>query len=212
MIFELRVRQINEDLLEKDLLTDYLTVSKELLVKLDPTIRTKFSKKGFSILENIYAGLDTEYVNIDALTNKLLSVQLSVNSKILVQIPTKQEFEFMEIDVLSGRELNQSNLSSINIKWDEIRKFINQSINRVRKLKFGNFDRDLEALINGLKTRKGEGILNSYIENNNRVTFIFERSRVKQYYKECSEFSFYNVVKTSYQLEEESLQDLSGKI
>jgi hypothetical protein len=88
--------------IDGDILSDYNTQSNELSVKLDPSIRIRIPKKGLSIIENIYTGFDTEYENVDNLRNKLLSVQLSVNTRTLVRFPLNDNFNLEEIGVLTG--------------------------------------------------------------------------------------------------------------
>ena len=103
MIFKMKIDWgINEG--QADLYTDYINMSKELLHKLDPSIRTKLSKRGISISHNIYTGFDTEYSNINSVSNKLLSIQLSVSSRTLVQFPFVKEFDYNEIEILTGKE------------------------------------------------------------------------------------------------------------
>jgi len=103
MIFKMRISDTMNEM-HADIYTDYINISKELLHKLDPSIRTKLSKRGISITHNIYTGFDTEYSNINSLCNKLLSIQLSVSSRTLVQFPNIKEFDYKEIDVLTGKE------------------------------------------------------------------------------------------------------------
>jgi len=92
----------------KDLLSDCMALGKDLLHKLDPSIRGKIAKKGISFTHNIYTGFDTEFINVDAVNNKLISVQLAVTSKTLVQFPGYNPFNFKEIDTLSGKELKST--------------------------------------------------------------------------------------------------------
>ena len=89
-----------------DLLLDYKNLSRDLLLKLNPMIRSKIGKKGASITQNIYTGFDTEYVNINTIKNKLLSVQLSVSSRTSLSLPMTPVFDYSEVDVLNGKNYN----------------------------------------------------------------------------------------------------------
>jgi len=205
-----QVNQVNqgEEFINDNLLIDYITLAKDILHKIDPSIRSKLTKRGISITQNIYTGFDTEYVNVDSLTNKLLSIQLSINTKTMVQFPLNNEFDFKEIDVLTGKELNSMNSKSNCINWSKIKEFINKSITYIRELKLGNYDDSFQILINGLKNYKNEkGEFLKYITKDNVIIFIFERSPIKQYFKECNSYKFVDLVRTSYQLVEKTLEN-----
>ena len=58
-----------------DLLDDLQSLERKLYDYLLPVIRESISKKGLSWHEDIYAGFDTEFVNINPFKNFLLSVQ-----------------------------------------------------------------------------------------------------------------------------------------
>ena len=100
---------------KKDLISDYMALSKDLMVQLDPSLRVKLVKKGLSIIENIYTGFDTEYKNIGSIENKLISVQLSVCSKILLKIKLVEDFNFVNLDIQTGKVQGQSDTSSKQI-------------------------------------------------------------------------------------------------
>ena len=85
-------------------------------MKLDPSIRSKLVKRGSSITQNIYTGFDTEYVNESTLYNRLLSVQLSVNSKTMLSLPLTPEFDYKEVDVLSGKDFKVKQVYGSNIR------------------------------------------------------------------------------------------------
>jgi hypothetical protein len=87
----------------EDHILDYAELSKSLLNKLDPSIRRLLLKRGISITQNIYTGFDTEFVNINANYNKLLSAQLAVTSKTLLKIPIEREFDFENLNVETNK-------------------------------------------------------------------------------------------------------------
>lgn len=199
----------------RDLLTDSLTLSKEIYHKLDPSIRLQISKKGILITQNIYSGFDTEYQKIDLAKNlnKLLSIQLSVNTKTMVRFPCKNKFDFRSIDVLTGNELgsriNNKNITE-SIAWWKIKSFINNTVDDIRVCKYGNFDKSIGKLVEGLKNYEIDGSKRiRYIDNGDTITFIFDRTEIKQYFNECNEFSFEELVKVSYQLVENDLEESS---
>lgn len=49
---------------ESDLTIDYEILTLKLYNMLDPAIRIKLHKRGVSLAQNVYTGLDTEYKNI----------------------------------------------------------------------------------------------------------------------------------------------------
>lgn len=88
---------------ESDLRVDYDILSMKVYNLLDPAIRVKLHKKGMSISQNVYTGLDTEYKNVSELENKLISVQLAINSKSYLRIPRLTPFKFASVNTLSGK-------------------------------------------------------------------------------------------------------------
>lgn len=95
----------NIDNLE-DLLANYKALSDELLHNLDTSIRSKITKKGLGIIQNIYTGFDTEYQVGDLKKlNKLLSIQLSVSTKTSIKLPKNTPYDFLALGVLSGEDL-----------------------------------------------------------------------------------------------------------
>lgn len=70
-----------------DFQADLINLNRELYGKIDPSLRNKIQKRGITIFQNIYTGFDTEYQNKDTKTNRLLSVQLAVNTHTFIKIP-----------------------------------------------------------------------------------------------------------------------------
>jgi hypothetical protein len=109
-----------EDGEKGDRCRDIAALMKEILNKLDPSIRVYLKKSGISILLNTYTGYDTEYQNVDSRTNKLLSVQLAVSSRILVKIPlNKINYKISAVDVSKGSLYDLKRISSL-INYDRI--------------------------------------------------------------------------------------------
>ena len=190
------VEDDSEDDLSEDAFVDFKVLSRDLYNNLDPSIRSKLTRRGISISKNIYTGFDTEYQNYSHPTeNILISVQLSVSGKMLLQIPKKVEFDFVEKEASTSRDLNKSQISSKFIKTELIHSVINESIDRIRLMKYGKYDEGLDKLARGLSN---EGVV-SFAKDDYTV-FVFERSPIEQYFKFCDEFKFIDVIRISYQL------------
>src|SRR5437762_2302733 len=128
-----------------DISSDYQTLSKEVYSKLDSSIRTKLQKKGITVMQNIYTGFDTEYKNIDLKYNKLLSIQMAVNTKILLKLPiVDEDYYFSSVETLTGK-VNPINCASEKIKYENILDEINISIKEVRMLKYKSVCKDEES-------------------------------------------------------------------
>lgn len=82
-----------------DLLCDLESVTKHLTSFLDPYIRIQLQKRGITVFQNLYTGFDTEYELNDArnFLNKLVSVQVAVQTRILIKIPlnTTQDISYV---------------------------------------------------------------------------------------------------------------------
>ena len=61
----------------------------DLTSRLDPSIRLQIQKRGVTIIQNTYTGFDSEYELLDqkSHTNKLISIQIAVQSRTLIKIP-----------------------------------------------------------------------------------------------------------------------------
>jgi hypothetical protein len=76
-----------------------------LLTKLLPnSIKRHLHNKSICLTNNVYAGFDTEFKNIDRNLNKLLSVQVSVNGCFTLKVPTlKNKHVFGSLDVSTNK-------------------------------------------------------------------------------------------------------------
>lgn len=212
----LKLYKLNEEIIFKlsqeddlsrdnDLLIDYKSLSKELYAKLDLSIRCKLMKKGMAINQNIYTGFDTEYHHEQGIFNKLLSVQGSVCYQTSIQLPLNEAFDFKEINVSTGKSLNKK-CDSKFISWYSIKLYIQNSITSIRQLKYGRFDIMISLLINELLVyKRDKGIHLITVNTENAITFIFERSVIRQFYHECEKYKFVDIVKDS-----KKLTDLEG--
>lgn len=196
MIYKIESKEEFKNL---EILLDYKNLSRDLLLKLDPSIRSKLVKRGSSITQNIYTGFDTEYVNESTLYNRLLSVQLSVNSKTMLSLPLTPEFDYKEVDVLSGKDFKVKQVYGSNIRWELLKSMINNYIRGVRELKYGGYDKSIKDLVDSLKQFKSKGKLN-YVKKDDSIIFIFDRSKIQQYFKLTDKFSLKELVKISYKM------------
>lgn len=79
----------------------------ELYSLLDLSIRYHLQKRGISVKENIYVGFDTEFSNKDLVSNKLISAQLAVTTKLYVKIPLNTLYYLSSIDEKSNKLVRQ---------------------------------------------------------------------------------------------------------
>ena len=180
-----------------DISSDYQTLSKEVYSKLDSSIRTKLQKKGITVMQNIYTGFDTEYKNIDLKYNKLLSIQMAVNTKILLKLPiVDEDYYFSSVETLTGK-VNPINCASEKIKYENILDEINISIKEVRMLKYKTIDESINLLIKNLKLKNVP-----YIIKNESIIFAFDRTPIQQwlYIPGDKGFSLEELIKKSNEL------------
>ena len=172
-----------------DLTADLINLNKEILAKLDPSIRKKLQNRGISLIQNVYAGFDTEFKRINENKNKLLSVQLAINTKLLLRIPKNDQYKLSTIDVITGKEYKLPKNKDFN--FNIIEKTINHAINNIRSLKFIN-DFSLAELIFELKRQKVH-----FIERDDDFIFSFSRSAIQpfiNFFKEGDSFSMGDLV------------------
>lgn len=197
---------------DKDLLLDFTNISKLLASKLEPSIREKFSKRGISFINNIYTGLDTEYKSIDSTTNKLLSVQLSLTTSLLLKLPKKVEFDFEEFNVFTNDtyKKNAENLDVLKsaIKTDYVKELINKSIDYYRLINNRHsYDETIEKIITSFKHK---GI--RYIDKDDCILFVFDCDKVRGFYKTLDSYSFKELIITSNNMAKQDLDFLKEKV
>lgn len=203
---ELELSEASNQNRRKDLMLDYINLNKSLLNNLDPSIRKLFSKRGISIIQNIYTGFDTEFVNINSIENKLLSVQLAVATKTLLKLPLKKEFEFGVFNIDSNKfhkSTQKIEEGGWTINKGLIKCILNNSVNYLRELKYSNYDKVFETLVRGLRLMGIKEVI-----KDDSVYFIFDSgfNNIKEYYKETSKVNFKDLVNISRNLSKEDLE------
>lgn len=199
-------------IVDKDLLLDFTNISKLLASKLEPSIREKFSKRGISFINNIYTGFDTEYNSIDSTTNKLLSVQMSLTTSLLLKLPKKVEFNFEEFNVFTNDTYKKNDedldIKKSAIKTDYVKELINSSIDYYRLInnRF-TYDKTIEKITTCLKEN---GI--RYIDKNDCIIFVFDSSKVRGFYKTTNSYSFKELILTSTCIAKHDLETNKEKV
>lgn len=144
---------------KSDLSSDIKVFSGLLSKHLDSVIKSLLMKRGIGISRNIYTGYDSEYKPLDGeVINKLLTVQLAINSQMVVKIPRKSEFVLSSLNAETGEiyrrslevteKVGEEVVNLINV--DLIERSINRLIDSVRVLKYSNYDKFMDMLIKGM--------------------------------------------------------------
>ena len=151
-LYELSIKKLNKikDGKNTDLEADYESLSYNLFSKLDPSLRSKLQKKGISIIQNIYTGFDTEYKRVDSKFNKLISVQLAVNTKTLLKIPKYSEYELSSLHALTN-ESYKLNKNEKDFNFEMLENSLKKCIKEIRSIKYKNNDISINVLTEGLK-------------------------------------------------------------
>ena len=92
------INLIEVDYDELDVITDLKMQERILSNKLDPAIRHFLRKRGIKVIKNSYIGFDTEYVS-KYTHNELVSAQLTLASRIYMQIPKNPKYYISSLDV-----------------------------------------------------------------------------------------------------------------
>lgn len=139
-----------------DLYIECEGLCKGLLKWMDPGVSLKVSKRGITVLQNVYAGYDTEYKNVDFKTNKLLSVQLAINTMTQLKIPLNSEYVISDYHTEKGKLYPKERVglegSGFNINMYE--SSMNEIIKMVRGMKYRKIDSSVELICRGLIDQK----------------------------------------------------------
>src|SRR6185437_16079206 len=136
--------------LESDLMAKYKTLNKNIYARIDPSVRIKMQKRGISIIQNIYTGFDTEFKYVKPCYNNLITVQLAVNTKILLKVPKYNDYELCSIDTLTGEEYKIDIKSEKAFRYSMVEQSLNRIIKEIRYLKYKNNDTSISILVEGL--------------------------------------------------------------
>lgn len=143
-----------EDLTDEsisDFQSDLINLNRDLYGKIDPSIRNKIQKRGITIFQNIYTGFDTEYQNKDTKTNRLLSVQLAVNTHTFIKIPWPSVYSIGSIGTLNQVEYKKKHQTYKGpYNYNKVENSLNNLINLVRNVRFNKHDQSIKLLIEGL--------------------------------------------------------------
>lgn len=86
------------------MVSDLESLRGDLASRLDPSLRLQIQKRGVTIIQNTYTGFDSEYELFDQRynTNKLLSVQMAVQSRTLIKLPLYNSFDLSFVHPLTS--------------------------------------------------------------------------------------------------------------
>jgi hypothetical protein len=195
------INDFNE--METDLLLDYKNLSKNLFNKLETSIRSKLQRRCISIIQNIYTAFDTEFKNIDAQTNKLLSVQFFLNTRTYLKIPKQSKFKLSTVGNLDRNIYKISKSLRKTLPSEMLEINFNKLINESRVLKYNHFDININTLVNKLKELKI-----SYFENDDDYfIFTFNRTPMVKFIQLTDNYSFESLIHKSNEIAKPYLQN-----
>lgn len=132
-----------------ELVTDLNYLSNEIYSKLDPSLRKELLKRGISVIQNSNVGFDSEFKNIGEKENKLISVQLAVNTKTYLKLPKRGLYKLSTIDPLTSQSYEIKVIPGFNSALFE--NNFNECIKKIRLLKYGKIDEAILKLQEGLQ-------------------------------------------------------------
>jgi hypothetical protein len=195
LLVHLNATQVEENDLDTFTRVQHLNI---LLTKLLPnSIKRHLHNKSICLTNNIYAGFDTEFKNIDKSLNKLLSVQVSVNGCYTLKIPTlDNKHIFGSLDVATNKFYKTVHESKL-INYFLIDTLIQEAID----FNF-NLNKDYkDFIIKIVDTLKNKGIKN-YIKDN-AYYFKFPSSNILTKFIEIKNgFSMVNLFNTITELDQ----------
>jgi len=172
-----------------------------LLTKLIPnSIKRFFHLKSVCLTNNVYAGFDTEYKQVDQQTNKILSVQVSVNSCYTLKIPTLQDKHvFGSLDVNTNKFYEIKHNSKL-INYELIDSIIQSTLDFKTSLS-PEYKRYIEFIINTLKS-KG---LKCFIKDNFYYFKMPSTNIITKFIEIKNSFSMKDLIKTVVELDQLNL-------
>lgn len=168
-----------------DVLSDLECINTTLLASLDPALRIQIQKKGVTVLQNLYSGFDTEYElsNCRKNLNKLVSVQIAVQTRTLIKLPLNSILDisyahpltseitnlYQPKPVTLGNALKSETCGKELKEIYLINETLKSCVKLYREVKYHTFDLIIEALIE--KLHGVEGI--TYYKDLKRDQIVF---------------------------------------
>lgn len=180
-----------------DLTADLEVLSKDLVTLLHPLIIQAITRVGVSIDQNVYIGYDTEYeLDSPALNlNRLLSVQLAINTRVILKIPTRPVFEIED----SNRGGVQGKTSEELYIFKALMTSIRTAAYSIRDLKFGGYDRLMDSIVKALddKILHGEDLISVEGVKGNRKAYCFPLSKPINFFEFQSSYTLENLLQVA---------------
>ena len=96
-----------------ELLEDLECCKVDLLSRMDQYLKMQIQKRGITLIQNTYAGFDTEYVIKEGDLNELVSAQVAVYERTILKIPLYHAYNISYINPLSS-EVSDIYVNKIN--------------------------------------------------------------------------------------------------
>jgi hypothetical protein len=202
-LYVLVVESLQSCYIDEDVEGGLKSCERDLFERLDPSIRLYLVKRGISIKENVYVGFDTEFTKIGLCTNRIVSSQLAVSSKIYLKVPRLDVYKLAKVDEQTNKLILLTKSSS-GLKYSKVESSIQSCIVQLRQLKFGGYDNSMKILTECLCLIKGV----SYKENEDSVMFGFPRTSIQPYIKLGSDFSLSEMMQVSASIATPQLQQM----
>jgi len=145
--------------------------------RLDPSIRKSLQKVGITLIQNIEAAFDSEYVNINSISNKPLSFQIAQVLQNYIKIPIKSEYKLEKINPVT--ESNYLVKTTLSFDYNLIENIISNHINCIRNILYGDYDFIIKKLYEYLTKDKS---IKSF-ETSDSLTIRLKESKEKTYIK-----------------------------
>ena len=117
---------------------------------MDPSIRKSLQKQGVSLIQNLETGFDTEYVNKDMLTNKIISVQIAQHLQCYLKLPLPSRYKLCKINPVTEAKYPVKITKSFN--FGLIETIIANHVEWIRLILYGNNDVCMSTLIDTMLT------------------------------------------------------------
>ncbi len=128
---------------------DFEALSAYFSSRMLPSLRSKMTRVLPKITKQVMAGYDTEYKNIKYGKNELVSAQIAVTGRLLIEISTRTPFEFDTIHTITQESIRTQTLNHLKgLKMSSVRLmgFFEGCVTTVRQAKYGDYDGLMETL------------------------------------------------------------------
>lgn len=156
---------------EVEVLDDLEDLRARFWGKLDQYVKAQLQRRGISVIENSYAGFDSEYEFDTGFKNDLISVQTAVQRRTIIKVPMYHSFDISYVNPLTS-EFSNIFVNKVDNGGSYLYSFRDEPTSEVKPINDGDEEYD-----DDLKKKKRKAKINEIFLLNSSLKFAIGKVR-----------------------------------